>query len=953
MKWLLIIAACLSLTPAARGQGYTVRIQETAIIEIAGATAAYTTNPTIADVTVAASGRLALTGQSSGSTQLVVITAGGTQSYLITVALPRPSLEARPEPGIPVARYDGRYTSGTGRLQNAVDIVADEGKRRSELHVLQLHDLQPAPGERSDSFPLISYRHTSPGRQLTLLDEMVNLSPITISRTQVRGLHLRQGSLELHGGYASSTRYDGLFLPSDRRWVAGAGYGIDFRSTRWTPSVYGFFSQPAGTAARRGLVGALAVEHRQGQNLLLRGEVGVSRSLAVAGEAGYSSPRGQLRALLSVKGDDFPTLGLADLPGRHLEIDGTFRATDHMSMTSYGSFDSFPLAAQRQTIEVASVGLSYAVTQRLALLGGADVSAVRTSTSSIRTIGLPLGMAYEAQAFGLAASYRLLDDSAASRRGDALRLSAHGSVGPFSGSVWGERQRQAPTLELIFRSEPGLELALLRLGISARTPEEVARALRENTALIALGFITGVNVDLTPRRLQAGFNLAWLGTGPRHDSLHLVTVYGRDEGVSGNRDSLLATLNYSRRVLAATDLYGSYSWWRTGVGAQEMTGTSVEIGLRHQFAGLPTFLQRSGTIEGVAFLDPQMLGVRSEGSEALPGLLVTLDGGRPVRTDSKGAYSFRQVAAGPHEVAAQLPSSARAFFTTPSHSEPKVPARVDFGVVWATARIDGHVTSDDGAVVAGVTLSAAAQNGLSIVTTSDSEGRFVFAVPPGTLRVALIAESLPPGYSITGEGVASVTVSVDQPQALSLEVRPIRTVAGRVVGASEAGIESLGRSARVDASGNFVFRSMPAGTFTITALSGGRAVSRVVTLGSGPETLSGVVLGAPATMAVSASAAEASASPAIPRGVVSDRTATRVTSAGSGGCHVVQAGVFREERNARKLFVRLLRRGERPFIVDSHGLTVIYVGPFETHQGAVAAGERLRLAGFEGFVTQL
>ena len=32
------------------------------------------------------------------------------------------------------------------------------------------------------------------------------------------------------------------------------------------------------------------------------------------------------------------------------------------------------------------------------------------------------------------------------------------------------------------------ELALLRLGISVRTPEDVARALRDNAALIDLGF---------------------------------------------------------------------------------------------------------------------------------------------------------------------------------------------------------------------------------------------------------------------------------------------------------------------------------------------------------------------------------------------------------------------------------------------------------------------------------
>lgn len=459
---LLAIAASFLLAHAARGESFTVRIQETAIIEIAGATAAYTTNPLIADVTTVGSGRLSVTGQSSGTTQLMVITARGTQSFLITVAAASIQSPPRPEAGEPVARYEGRYSSGIARMQNAVDVVKNDGERRSEFHVLHIRDLRAALDQPSDSIASIFYRHTSPGRQFTLLDEMVDVSRMTISNTQVRGVHLRQGPLELHGGYASSTMYDGFFLHADRRWVGGAGYGIDFRSTRWTPSVYGYFSEPEGTAARRGVVGALTVEHRLGDTFLVRGDVGFSRSLAAAGEIRHISPRGQFRAFLSLKPENFPTLGLSDIPGSRASVDWTRRATDRLSITSSGTFDQFNLAARRQTIGVVSVGLQYALTTHLSVLSGADVSAVRTPTTSIRTIGLPLGVVYDASGFGLAASFRLLDNSAASRRGDALRLSARADGGRFSAGVWAERQRQAPTLDLIFSAEPGLELALLR-----------------------------------------------------------------------------------------------------------------------------------------------------------------------------------------------------------------------------------------------------------------------------------------------------------------------------------------------------------------------------------------------------------------------------------------------------------------------------------------------------------
>ena len=302
MRPLLAAAASLLLAYSVRGESYTVRIQETALIEIPGATAAYTTNPLIADVTIAGAGRLSVTGHSSGTTQLMVITAGGMQTYLIRVASSPPST-ARPGAGAPLTRYEGRYSSGAARLQNAIDIATDAdaagGQRRTELHVLHIHDLRSAPGESSDTIPSIYYRHTNRDREWTLLDETVDVSRMTVSNTQVRGLHLRQGPLELHGGYASTTMYDGFFLPSERRWVGGAGYAFDARSIRWTPSVYGFFSAPPGTAARRGVVGALTAEHRQGETLFVRGDVGISGTLAAAGEVRYLSPRNQVRAFLS------------------------------------------------------------------------------------------------------------------------------------------------------------------------------------------------------------------------------------------------------------------------------------------------------------------------------------------------------------------------------------------------------------------------------------------------------------------------------------------------------------------------------------------------------------------------------------------------------------------------------------------------------------------------------
>jgi hypothetical protein len=837
--------AALCLTHTLRAENIILRVQETVVLNVAGATAAYTTNPEVADVSTAGSA-LSIRGHSAGTTQLMVITASGTAAYLVTVAATHIAPPQRQASGIPVVHYEGRYSSAVAKAQNSIDIVTIDGQQRTEFHILHLHHLRPAPGQLADGVASIFYRHDTPALRWTLLDETVDVSRMTLSNISVRGIHLSRDSLELHAGYASPSMYDDFFLPVERRWVAGAGYRFDTGSVALTPSLYGFFTGGEGSGGRRGAVAALTAEYRNGESLFLRGDVGAARSLAFAGELRHASARGHVRALISYKPYDFPTLGLADARGGHAEVDASHRATNRLSLTGRGTYDRFELTSGTQSIAGGGGSVTYAVTRRVSLVAGVDVSSVRTPGTSIRTIGVPLSAVYEGRGLGLAASYRLLDHSAAARRGDALHLSAHAETGRFGANVWADRQRNAPTLDLIFRAQPGLELALLRLGITVRNPEDVARALRDNAALIDLGVINGLTVDLTPQRLQGGVSLGWLGTGPRSNHVRLLAIYSRDEGISTTRDSMIATLTFSRRILSATDLYAAYSLWSTTVGVVQDSGATVDIGVRQQFNGLPAFLRRGGTIRGVAFLDPERRGVRGERTEPLAGIRITLDGVRTVQTDQRGAYAFDHVSPGLHRIAAELPDSVRTYFTTASRAETKVPAMIDFGFVRAAGRVDGTVLSDAGTPVGGVVLSAAAVGGVAISTRSDAEGRFVFIVPAGVFRIGLEASSLPAAYEMPGELDREVAVEIDRPARIAFELQARRSIAGRAVGASEVRIESLGRTAPVDASGNFLFRAMPAGTFTLTATIRGRIVSRTVTLPPQPAMLDDVLLEAPA-----------------------------------------------------------------------------------------------------------
>src|SRR5207253_8997603 len=185
-----------------------------------------------------------------------------------------------------------------------------------------------------------------------------------------------------------------------------------------------------------------------------------------------------------VKPTTFPTVGLTDLPGLHADGDWTHRPTERLTIDTFGGFDRFRFSREHDTTATANVDLHYALTRRVTVNSGGAMSFVRAANADFRTISLPAGLAYDTPRFGAAASYRLIDNSAASRRGDALRVSFRAGTPALQANMWGERQRQAPTLSLIFGAEPGLELALLRLGISVRSPEDLARVLRDDAVLV-------------------------------------------------------------------------------------------------------------------------------------------------------------------------------------------------------------------------------------------------------------------------------------------------------------------------------------------------------------------------------------------------------------------------------------------------------------------------------------
>ena len=120
-----------------------------------------------------------------------------------------------------------------------------------------------------------------------------------------------------------------------------------------------------------------------------------------------------------------------------------------------------------------------------------------------------------------------------------------------------------------------------------------------------------------------------------------------------------------------------------------------------------------------------------------------------------------------------------------------------------------------------------------------------------------------------------------------------------------------------DGAGNFVFRSLPAGTFTLLA---GNATSSV-TLPPEPVSLRGVVL----------------------TGHIAEKPVA--------GKFFVQLGAFRDIANARRVIRRALHAGTEPKTATQGGLMLVRVGPFPSRAAAVSASHSLRAASFETAIT--
>ncbi|HEV2720722.1 MAG TPA: hypothetical protein VG323_11935, partial [Thermoanaerobaculia bacterium] len=577
-----LVAALLFIAATAAAAQVDVPFHDSIVLRALGATAAYAVDPAVVDAT-AANGDVILYGKGAGRTQVVVVRDTGETTIDAAVAAP-PTLVPQSKESA-AGRLETRYASAGRQIRNTVDFEHADGERRTETHLETARYGEFAGQQTSLTLPSVSYRIVTPGREITFFDRFVNESPLTVSGTTVRGFHFVDDRWRIHAGTTAYAAYQSFLLPAQRENVAGAGYAIPLSATsRLTPSL---------TVLHNGTVASLLYDYVVGERLVARGELGVSRGVAVAAQLSMLRERDQLRVDVRYRPDNFPTATLGEQRG--FSADSSYTSTFGRGSTadaalSASRFD-FPGFAQRAV--TASTNGRLRTTELLSILGGASYG----QFGEARTLTAPLGVQLDGQHAGLTAIARWAQSSSTNRGGPGFRLGGRLSAGHVYANAYVDVQQQAATLDLIYREQPDLALALAQLGITATSPADIARALREDSALAALGYIDGVTVNLTPLRIQSGFETAWLGSGPARPQLRARLLFNRNESVAARTDTIIATLSGSRRLTGATDVFASYSWWKTQRrGSEAIVQPLLEAGVRHRFDGIPSWVPSYGGI---------------------------------------------------------------------------------------------------------------------------------------------------------------------------------------------------------------------------------------------------------------------------------------------------------------------------------------------------------------------
>ena len=357
-RWLAplcLVTCCLTL-PA---QIHTVDPKKTITFDVAGATAAYSLDASLAEAT-AEDGRVSVTGKQPGATHVVVITPGGVQTFEVLVTTPPPHYPpgfVMPVNGAEAAQsgyYEGRYYSSPAQMQSQLDFLKIREDDRTHVHVVETNLLRSIePGQPRIALSSASYQIVTPGRDITLFDKYLDESQLTINGSIVRGFHMQQDNWFVHAGYTSVATFEGLFLPVQPELVAGGGYGYSLSgNSSITASFYRVQIPASDRLGRSGSIGDLRYKYSPHKSFWLTTDLGISRGVGGAGKLYYKTDRDDIVALVRYMPVQFASLGANNFRGLHTDLAWTRHVTSKFDAAGFSGNDRLgggqpPLSAHR------------------------------------------------------------------------------------------------------------------------------------------------------------------------------------------------------------------------------------------------------------------------------------------------------------------------------------------------------------------------------------------------------------------------------------------------------------------------------------------------------------------------------------------------------------------------------------------------------------------------------
>lgn len=867
---LCALAASAQLPPApardqvalnAAGTPLSVPYQKQIEIPVAGATAAYSLDSTVAEAS-AANGVVQVYGHAPGATNVMVVTAAGVQAIAIVVPQPAPSYPPGFEPpsneGSISERgaYEVRYNSSPGQLTNSIEFTRTQGDSFNRLQITNATLFSNNALNSTVGFPLASYEISRPHYDLTFIDQQVNDAPLTVDGYLVRGLHVREGPWQFQSGFTSVAVFQGLFLATNPEYLAGLSRTFSLGGYGSLEGGFYYFKNPRnqlGVASDGGL-GSLTYRVSHGKSSSFLAELGVSHwGIGFASRGRYETEKTHITGNFRIVPQRMASLAVNNLHGTFGDLNASHDVSARLYTSTSVSLSDFNLPILQQKTFTANTDFTFKLTRNFSLLSGvaySDFQSQLPAAAGIQTLNIPIGMDFSSRHFGAGYSYQRTENFDGTGGNDHT-VNVRGAAGNFLMSAFFRHDVQVPTIASVFAQIPGLQDLLERAGIIVSSPDQLA-ALLNNTALLAtLGFSTPLTVNLAPARNDVDASLSWIGRGHTHPQLSLSYFQSKTQLIQGSFNFSSTSLSYSQRVTKTDELVGSISLLRTvNGGAAPDFQPLFSISLRHRFSTVPGLLLpgRHGTIEGHVFRDDESSAHYAH-QQGLVGIEIMLDDTSSTHTDANGYYAFHHVAFGAHSVEARLQTSEPYFHTTDSPAVAAINSTVDFGINFAKGQLFGFLLNDAGAGINGVTVEL---HGAGATRTSQTamDGKFSFmGIEPGAYSITTQPASFPPGYVLQELKPVQATVEIAKPERVELKVKAIRAISGRVtrydrtqlkpvpVADATVRIKELSLETKTGSNGVYVFRNLPAGTYTVIATSSEGEMSRMVVLPSGPATM--------------------------------------------------------------------------------------------------------------------